>query len=116
MLLRTVTAGSVTTSWADVGLAARATSMSPRSVRRIGDLPPCLHRLLLRLSPRSERITGPGHERRVHCAGVAPVDELHIDCPGFCVTLPLAPSQQLFQGVRQELIRCHVLAAREELA
>src|SRR6266540_2078109 len=108
MLLRTVTAGSVTTSWADVGLAARATSMSPRSVRRIGELLLAFDRLFLRLSPRSERIAGPCHECRVHCAGVPPVDELHIDRLGLCVTLALAPSQQLFQRVRQELICGHI--------
>ena len=40
----------------------------------------------------SERIAGPCHERRVHCAGVAPVDELHIDRLG-AVVAPLGLAQ-----------------------
>ena len=69
----------------------------------------------LRLTPRPKRVAGAGDERLVRGARIAPGDELHVDRGGFRVAQPLAACEQLLEGVRQELVREHVLPAPEKL-
>ena len=61
------------------------------------------HRRFRRRRPRSRR-------------RIAPRGQLHIDRRGLRVSLPFAPRQHLFERVRQELIRGHVLTTGQQFA
>ena len=57
-----------------------------------------------------------GAKRAIRGLAVSPRDELHVQRRRFGVALSLAPRQQLLEGVRQQLVRRHVLASPEQLA
>src|SRR5260370_21207972 len=98
MLLRSVTAGSVTTNCARTGQAASAISATPTSTARLNrhmTIPPCSPRPRLRLPPRLEGVASPGGERLIGGASIPPGRELHVQRRGLGVTLAFGAREEL---------------------
>src|SRR5262249_6455433 len=105
-----VVAGSVTTVCAWTTPApSPARSVKRMSTRRMMSPP-------LRLAPRAPVIRGPADQTRHGGAAVQQAAQLHVHDGGLGVPQPFAAGEQLFERVRQELIRRHVLASGEQLA
>ena len=114
MVLRTVTAGSVTTSCADATAApSRTTDDCYKRAPHANPPLPCPTTADARCAAR--RLCRPT-KAALAARRVTPAGELHVDGDGLSVALALAARQQLLERVREELIGDHVLATREQLA
>src|SRR5687767_9863505 len=70
----------------------------------------------LRLTPRAECVAGARYKRLIRRAAITPSDKLHVHRGGFGISQALAAGQELFERVREQLIRGHVLSAPEQFA
>src|SRR5438094_210311 len=112
--LRMVRAGSVTTIWPLAAVTQSASTMVvAMNRRRCSDMPAPFP---LRLPPCTEIVRGTADQTPASGFATAHAQQLHVHRCHFGITGSFTTGQELFQRMREQLIRGHILTPREQFA